>query len=184
MNGAPALSKILWTLSDVAPSVNLSRTPTEPMQRILSLFQRIVWVKWHRHRRSPPPLAILLQGTSIEMAARRILWSSLRFNDELEELIELTHVLPLLDSSGIDDAQLADTHAVIRELLEIEKQLDDGLTASVSQRLRGIIATLRAQPLWYVRARWGHCSQAVLVVTDLSSGGVVAYLCPPGRSGR
>lgn len=140
----------------------MSCTHSEPMQRILNLLGSIKRARRNRRHSGslslPEPTGkhgpILLQGTSIEMAAERILWNTRRFHDELHELIALTHSLPLLDSAELDGAQLAGTRAVVRELCDIEAQLgpvvDVERAASLSGRLRAVIATVKDQPPWYV----------------------------------
>lgn len=95
------------------------------------------------------------QPSSCREPVQRILWDTRKFDDELEELSELARELPPLDSSVLNDAQLADARAVVRELRDI---LDSKLTRSVSdivvrdwsvRQLREIIAKLWAQPPWY-----------------------------------
>lgn len=87
------------------------------------------------------------------MAAERILWTTRRFRAELEELIALARELPLLDSSEVRGAELVDTRAVIRQLYEIEGQFGEGfdeVEANARERIEAIIATVKAQPPWYV----------------------------------
>ena len=128
------------------------------MQRLLQILKR----KRPRQRELPPTppsqlspenVSILLQGTSIVMAAERVLWTTRRFRAELEELIALARELPLLDSSEVKEAQLGDTRAVIFQLCEIEGQFGPGfdeVEASARERIKAIIAMVKAQPPWCV----------------------------------
>lgn len=90
------------------------------------------------------------------MAAERVLWTTRRFRAELEELIALARELPLLDSSEVREAELADTRAVIRQLYEIEGRFGEGfdeMEANARERIAAIIATVKAQLPWYVPTR-------------------------------
>ena len=112
-------------------------------------------------RTSPQNPPILFQGTSIVAAAQRIHLRSDRLTliqDALEEIMELARELPLLDSSTLEDSQLAGTRAIIRELGDLSDTHSDTAgpgdmkerTMMQCTRLAAIISTLEAQPQLYV----------------------------------
>ena len=90
------------------------------MQRVVDLVRQVT----RRRRNSPERTPKLIQGTSIAAAAQRIIEKTGHFKDELDALVELSRELPLLDSTELDEAQLAPTRDIIRELRDIGEEID------------------------------------------------------------
>lgn len=104
-------------------------------------FSLKFWRKIRIRRKSPPPppdspetiekAPIYLEGSSIEVATRRILriarspiWHDGPLRDHVLKLAELARNLPLLDLSMIQESELTETRAIIRDMREIAETFE------------------------------------------------------------
>ena len=96
------------------------RVFTSTMRRIVDFVKQAT----SKQRKSPERAPRLIQGTSIAAAAQRIIEGTRQSYDALHALAELSRELPLLDSTELDESQLAPTRDIIRELRDIGEEID------------------------------------------------------------
>lgn len=87
-------------------------------------FVDFVRQAFSKQRKSPERPPRLVQGTSIAAAAQRIIERTILFSHGMDVLAELSRELPLLDSTELDEAQLAPTRDIIREFRDIGEEID------------------------------------------------------------